>query len=85
LYRIADDLEELKIKVGKMPSPDQERATPTAEVRAAVEMHVQEVPAKPKRAARKSAPDLCPHCGQATYVREEGCQHCTSCGHNACG
>ena len=85
LYRIADDLEELKIKVGKMPTPDQERATPVAEVSTSMELHVQEAPAKPRRAARKSAPDLCPHCGSATYIREEGCKHCTSCGHNACG
>lgn len=40
----------------------------------------------PKKAARKApAADLCPACGQATYIREEGCRKCTSCGHSACG
>lgn len=40
----------------------------------------------PKKAARKApAADLCPSCGQATYIREEGCRKCTSCGHSACG
>ena len=28
--------------------------------------------------------DLCPVCGQATLVNEEGCQKCYSCGHSEC-
>ncbi|MEX1061633.1 MAG: adenosylcobalamin-dependent ribonucleoside-diphosphate reductase [Patescibacteria group bacterium] len=28
--------------------------------------------------------DLCPMCGQATLVNEEGCQKCYSCGHSEC-
>ncbi len=28
--------------------------------------------------------DLCPVCGHATFVREEGCQKCYSCGHSEC-
>jgi len=28
--------------------------------------------------------DLCPNCGEATFIREEGCMHCTSCGHSQC-
>lgn len=42
-------------------------------------------PAKPTRTRRKITPDICPSCGAAAYVREEGCMHCTSCGHSACG
>jgi len=34
---------------------------------------------KPKKHA-----DICPNCGEATFIREEGCQHCTSCGHSQC-
>jgi ribonucleoside-diphosphate reductase alpha chain len=28
--------------------------------------------------------DLCPECGQATLVFEEGCRHCYTCGHSEC-
>jgi ribonucleoside-diphosphate reductase alpha chain len=28
--------------------------------------------------------DLCPTCGQATFVAEEGCRRCHSCGHSEC-
>jgi ribonucleoside-diphosphate reductase alpha chain len=28
--------------------------------------------------------DLCPVCGHASFVREEGCQKCYSCGHSEC-
>ncbi|MFO7264180.1 MAG: ribonucleoside-diphosphate reductase, adenosylcobalamin-dependent, partial [Bacillota bacterium] len=29
--------------------------------------------------------DLCPACGSATLINEEGCKHCISCGYNRCG
>ena len=32
----------------------------------------------------QSIGDLCPRCGVATYVREEGCRKCHSCGHSEC-
>jgi ribonucleoside-diphosphate reductase alpha chain len=28
--------------------------------------------------------DLCPECGQATFVYTEGCHKCYSCGHSEC-
>lgn len=28
--------------------------------------------------------DLCPSCGNATFIRQEGCQTCTTCGHSKC-
>ncbi len=28
--------------------------------------------------------DLCPVCGHASFIREEGCQKCYSCGHSEC-
>ena len=31
-----------------------------------------------------SSADICPVCGQSSYVREEGCTHCLSCGHSEC-
>jgi ribonucleoside-diphosphate reductase alpha chain len=28
--------------------------------------------------------DLCPECGQATFVMEEGCKKCHACGYSEC-
>jgi ribonucleoside-diphosphate reductase alpha chain len=28
--------------------------------------------------------DLCPQCGEAAVVNEEGCRKCYSCGHSEC-
>jgi ribonucleoside-diphosphate reductase alpha chain len=28
--------------------------------------------------------DICPVCGQSSYIREEGCTHCLSCGYSEC-
>jgi ribonucleoside-diphosphate reductase alpha chain len=42
-------------------------------------------PAEPPRAdARRKIGDLCKECGQATFVYEEGCKKCLSCGFNEC-
>ena len=35
-------------------------------------------------AAKKTIGDLCKECGQATFVYEEGCKKCLSCGFNEC-
>jgi len=42
-------------------------------------------PAEPPKAAeRRKIGDLCKECGQATFVYEEGCKKCLSCGFNEC-
>ncbi len=28
--------------------------------------------------------DLCPQCGEAAFVHEEGCMHCNACGYSQC-
>ena len=28
--------------------------------------------------------DLCPSCGEAAFIHEEGCMHCNACGYSAC-
>src|SRR5207302_10237945 len=33
---------------------------------------------------KKAIGDLCKECGQATFVYEEGCKKCLSCGFNEC-
>ncbi len=32
----------------------------------------------------KTAADLCPSCGNATFIRQEGCQTCLTCGNSKC-
>jgi ribonucleoside-diphosphate reductase alpha chain len=36
------------------------------------------------RTAKATAGDICPECGQATFVYEEGCKKCYGCGFNEC-
>ncbi len=44
-----------------------------------------EEPAAPAApAAKLVAGDICPECGQATFVYEEGCKKCYGCGFNEC-
>ena len=31
-----------------------------------------------------SSADLCPNCGDSTFVRQEGCQTCFACGYSEC-
>jgi ribonucleoside-diphosphate reductase alpha chain len=38
----------------------------------------------PSQPLPESVGDLCPECGQATLVFEEGCQKCYSCGYTEC-
>ena len=45
-------------------------------------MEEAEPPAAP--AAKLVAGDICPECGQATFVYEEGCKKCYGCGFNEC-
>ena len=40
--------------------------------------------AGPVGGARRRVGDLCKECGQATFVYEEGCKKCLSCGFNEC-
>jgi ribonucleoside-diphosphate reductase alpha chain len=63
--------DELDARKGKVPAADPEEK-------------VIDEP-KPARKGKKASADICPSCGGATYIREEGCRHCTSCGHSACG
>jgi ribonucleoside-diphosphate reductase alpha chain len=41
-------------------------------------------PAAAKADERRKIGDLCKECGQATFVYEEGCKKCLSCGFNEC-
>jgi ribonucleoside-diphosphate reductase alpha chain len=43
-----------------------------------------EFPSMAKAAEQRRIGDLCKECGQATFVYEEGCKKCLSCGYNEC-
>ena len=41
-------------------------------------------PEKVHKAMAGASADLCPNCGDSTFVRIEGCQTCYSCGYSEC-
>jgi ribonucleoside-diphosphate reductase alpha chain len=43
-----------------------------------------ETPPMARAAEQRRIGDLCKECGQATFVYEEGCKKCLSCGYNEC-
>lgn len=43
-----------------------------------------DVVAKPLTLPLMAGADLCPECGEATFVREDGCEKCYSCGFSKC-
>ena len=43
-----------------------------------------EEPTADGKAGKLTPGDMCPECGQATFVYEEGCKKCYSCGFNEC-
>ena len=45
---------------------------------------VSEAPPMARSAEQRRIGDLCKECGQATFVYEEGCKKCLSCGYNEC-
>ncbi|MBI4013048.1 MAG: vitamin B12-dependent ribonucleotide reductase [Candidatus Rokubacteria bacterium] len=47
------------------------------------QVKVEEVPTV-GNTAKLTAGDICPECGQATFVYEEGCKKCYGCGFNEC-
>ncbi len=36
------------------------------------------------KSGKATVADLCPECGNTTFIRQEGCQSCTTCGHSKC-
>jgi ribonucleoside-diphosphate reductase alpha chain len=46
--------------------------------------HASEAPPMAKAGDSRRIGDLCKECGQATFVYEEGCKKCLSCGYNEC-
>jgi len=46
--------------------------------------HVSEAPPAARAGDSRRIGDLCKECGQATFVYEEGCKKCLSCGYNEC-
>ena len=89
--RLEEVISQLKHIGGGQPTgfgPDKILSLPDALSRTLAE-HIGEVKPSvevelPAGAARKQIGDLCKECGQATFVYEEGCKKCLSCGFNEC-
>jgi ribonucleoside-diphosphate reductase alpha chain len=50
----------------------------------AFKLESEEAPADHQQQPMLQFGDLCPECGQATMVNEEGCHKCYSCGFSEC-
>jgi len=89
--RLEEVISQLKHIGGGQPTgfgPDKILSLPDALSRTLAE-HIGEVKPSaevelPAGVARKQIGDLCKECGQATFVYEEGCKKCLSCGFNEC-
>jgi ribonucleoside-diphosphate reductase alpha chain len=89
--RLEEVISQLKHIGGGQPTgfgPDKILSLPDALSRTLAE-HIGEVKPSvevplPASLARKQIGDLCKECGQATFVYEEGCKKCLSCGFNEC-
>ena len=88
--RLEEVISQLRHIGGGQPTgfgPDKILSLPDALSRTLAE-HIGEVKpmpeAMPPVTARKQIGDLCKECGQATFVYEEGCKKCLSCGFNEC-
>ncbi|MAO56740.1 MAG: hypothetical protein CMM61_13730 [Rhodospirillaceae bacterium] len=82
LAAIGGVIEQHMIQSGFMPNPDKDKA----------DRDVQEMP----KAVAAGGGDgggmaggapfrQCPKCAQASLIRQEGCDTCTSCGYSKCG
>jgi len=89
--RLEEVISQLKHIGGGQPTgfgPDKILSLPDALSRTLAEhigdLKPSSVDAPPMAESRKQIGDLCKECGQATFVYEEGCKKCLSCGFNEC-
>jgi ribonucleoside-diphosphate reductase alpha chain len=74
LAAIGDVIEHHMVDIGFMPS----REAPDK----LAQKQVVNLPTSGTTAARMAQ---CPKCGEASLIRVEGCDQCTSCGYSKCG
>jgi ribonucleoside-diphosphate reductase alpha chain len=82
---VAKGIEEILARQMLSKSPKNTDIVLAAMAKQDVQEKVAETPKTGVKGKKKPKPDLCPQCGEATFIREEGCQHCTSCNHSRCG
>jgi ribonucleoside-diphosphate reductase alpha chain len=84
LAAIGEVLEQHMIAIGFLPSPDLD-----AEHAALRQPQVVGLGGDASHGEHGARADVrfrqCPKCGQASLIRQEGCDTCTSCGHSKCG
>ena len=82
LAAIGEVLEQHMIAIGFLPSPDRDAERETLRHPKTVALSAG---AGHGEAGRDTRFRQCPKCGQASLIRQEGCDTCTSCGHSKCG
>ena len=82
LAAIGEVLEQHMIAIGFLPSSDRDAERETLRHPKAVGLSAG---AGNGAAGRDTRFRQCPKCGQASLIRQEGCDTCTSCGHSKCG
>jgi ribonucleoside-diphosphate reductase alpha chain len=93
LAAIGEVLEQHMIAIGFLPSPDRETDREILRQPQVVNLggandardadHDGHAPKAGARADTRFR--QCPKCGQASLIRQEGCDTCTNCGHSKCG
>ncbi|MFN8482846.1 MAG: adenosylcobalamin-dependent ribonucleoside-diphosphate reductase [Anaerolineae bacterium] len=78
--RVASLPDAIAVALSRYIEADQEQAMQLPLTAAATAEAVMPTNGNGKSAHR----DLCPECGQATLMHEEGCRHCISCGFSKC-
>ncbi|MFQ5945613.1 MAG: vitamin B12-dependent ribonucleotide reductase [Anaerolineae bacterium] len=86
--RMAEIIDQLSRIGGARPTgfgPQRIRSLPDAIAQALSEhLGLQEEPGQQLELPLPGSADLCPDCGQAALVHEEGCQKCYNCGYSEC-
>jgi ribonucleoside-diphosphate reductase alpha chain len=82
LAAIGEVLEQHMIAIGFLPSPDRAADRETLRQPQVIAAHATGGSAGAHADVRFRQ---CPKCGQASLIRQEGCDTCTSCGHSKCG
>lgn len=82
---IAKAIEEIVEEIVKRQSAAKETVVEVASIVASATAEAaSKIETVAGKRVRRARADMCPQCGKMTLVREEGCQHCNSCGYSRC-
>jgi ribonucleoside-diphosphate reductase alpha chain len=89
LAAIGEVLEGHMVAIGFLPAPGREAERAALRHPQVVNLHGSSASTGTPRGESGAEPDMrfrqCPKCGQASLIRQEGCDTCTSCAYSKCG